>query len=482
MLKKQRVKGLTRIILILFLTAQFSGLSLVFPKKTNSGTLTSVSATLGNSRLSFYGKTVGSHVAGVSTITLDTSGNADNDAGNIFPGDPVAVGLNGGLTVATRSADLTKIILSQPLTVTVADQTAIYASQSGSLTVAFTIANDIPANGYILITIPDASANQNDKAPDTESAIADNGFDANGIAEADWLVTNGTGCNWNGAETWTAGGGSGHTYKMVTSTQCTAGTITATLDASPGLMNPAPVTTGHTQGIADTYQITVQTYDSGDQMIDEGKTKVAPVEGVFVSATIEQTISFTVAGLAAGTSICGQTQSSHITTTATAIPFGNMVSPNIATAAQQLTVSTNAASYIVTIEENDQLSIDGLGVTPIADTVCDAGTCTHSTPGEWKTGYNPAVGNFGYSLADVSGTDAEDDAVYNYTSRVFNAKQLPENGVDFTPPATSPETIMSAATPVSSSQIYVCYMLAFQATQQAGYYYNKVKYTATPTF
>lgn len=478
-MNKAIYRSLCLLLSLLLLITNFSSWPFSFPKYVRAASLTSVSATMGNSRLSFFGKVSGSHAAGVSTITLDTSGNADNDADNIFPADALAVGVNGGLAVASRSADLTKIIVDQALTVTVADQTAIYASQSGSLTVASTIANNIPANGYILITIPDPSANGNDKAPNTEAAIADNGFDANGIGTGDWSTTGGTGCTW-GTETWTAGSGSGHTYKVVTTTECTAGTITATLDASPGLMNPAPVTSGHTQGVADAYTLNIGTYDSGDQLIDSGKAMVAPVEGVFVSATIAETISFTVAGVAASTSVCGQTQSSHITTTATAIPFGNMASPNIATAAQQLTVSTNADSYIVTIEENDQLSVDGLGTTTIADTICDGGTCTHSTSADWKTGYNPAVGAFGYSLANVSGSSAA--FLYNESSRVFSAKQLPENGVDFTPPATSPETIMSGSSPVNNAQAYVCYMLAFQATQQAGYYYNKVKYTATPTF
>lgn len=472
-------RGFRFFTLLLFLLAQLSGLSLLFPQKTSAAALTAISATLGNARMSYYGKAAGSHAAGVSTITLDTTGNADNNANNIFPGDAVAVGINGGLTVASRSADMTKIILDQPLAVTVADQAAIYASQAGSLVVAATIANDIPVNGYLLITIPDPDSDQNGKHPHTAADTATNGFDANGIGTGDWSTTGGTGCTW-GTETWTAGSGAGHTYKVVTTTQCTAGTITATLDASPGLLNPAPVTTGHTQGVADTYQILVQTFDAANQLIDEGNTMVAPIEGVFVSATIAETISFTVAGVAAGTSVCGQTQSSHITTTATAIPFGTMTSPNVATAAQKLTVSTNAASYIVTIEENDQLSIDGLGTTTIADTICDLGSCTHSTSGEWKTGYNPAKGNFGYSMANVVGSDAS--FVYNESSRIFSAKQLPEYGTDFTPPTTSPQTIMTQSTPVNNSQVYVCYMLAYQVTQQAGYYYNKVKYTATPTF
>lgn len=474
-MKKRLIKNLSKLLVVLFLLAQFSGWPFFFPQKARAARLTSVSATLGNSRLSFYGKASGIHAAGVSTILLDTSDNADNNANNIFPVDAVAVGVNGGRTVASRSADLTKIILNQPLTVTVADQTAVYASQSGSVTFSFTLANQIPINGYILVSIPAPASGGNDKAPETNTTTALNGFDANKIAAADISTAGGDGCTWSGGAsggTWTASNAGGyHTWKHVTTTACTGNTITVTIDNSPGLMNPAPVTTGHTQGTADVYKFKVGTYDTGDQLIDETITDVAPVEGVFVSATIEETITFVVAGVNSGTSTCGQ--NTTVTTTATAVPFGTLSSPNVATASQKLTVSTNAKSYAVTIEEDAILSIDGLNATTLADTLCDLGACTQTSSGEWKTGYNPAKGNFGFSLANVAGLDAS--FTYSETSRVFSARHIALS-------SEAVQNIMASAAPVNSSQVYVCYMLAFQVTQQAGYYFNKVKYTATPTF
>lgn len=463
--------------LLLLLVSLLGQLTIFFtiPQKTYAGSLTSVSATLGNSRLSFFGRTNGIHAAGVSTIALQNSGNADNNANNIFPSDALAVGINGGLSVASRSADLQSIILNQPLTVTVPNGNEIYASQSGSLTIAFTLANQIPLNGYIYISIPAPASGGNDKAPETNTTTDLNGFDANGITASDITTAGGTGCTWSGGTsggTWTASNAGGyHTWKHVTTSACTGGTITVTIDSSPGLMNPAPVTTGHNQGTADNYQLLMATYDSGDQIIDNAKTLVAPVEGVFVSTTIADMISFTVAGVNTGTSTCGQTTS--VTTTATAVPFGTLSPPNVATASQKLTVSTNAKSYVVTIEESGALSIDGLAGTTIADTICDLGVCSHSASGEWKTGYNPAKGLFGYALANVSGADAA--FLYNESSRVFSSKQLPTtvDGV---------QNVMTQSSPVNASSVYVCYMLAFQATQQAGYYWNKVKYTATPTF
>ncbi len=475
-------KNVAKICLVIIFLFQFSAFTLIKPTPIDAGSLEDVVATLGNSRLSFFARTDEALSSGVSLIPIENSGNADNNTNNLFPQDTVEIGTNTNLTVANvpTMPNGTVFIIDQPLSSGVADETPVYSIQTTSLVVSFTLQNDIPANGYIYITIPANTSNPNDGYPDTAASTDNNGFDANSITASDWTVSGGTGCTW-GTKTWTAssGGGTPHSLKVVTTTTCTGGTITATLDGSPGLVNPAPITSNHTQGTADVYTINVATYTSTDTLIDSGKTKVAPIEGVLVTARIEETINFKVEGVTSGTSTCGKTTS--VTTYPYLIPFGSLSAPNIATASQKLTVSTNASSYLVTLEENDQLSIDGLGVTTIADAICDNETCTHNTSAEWATGYNPAIGNFGYSLENIT---SHNNAAFSYndSGRFFSARQIAENGVDFTPPSSSPPTIMSASSPVHESQIYVCYVLAFQAIQPAGYYLNKLRYTATPTF
>lgn len=465
-----------KITLSVFVFTQLFLTRMALPKQTRTATLTSASATLSNPRLSYYAKVSGAHTAGDNTILIQSSGNADNNTNHLFPNDTVSVGPNGGLTVSTI-IDSTNFALSTGLTVGASDGDAVYATQSGSLTISFALASAIPANGYVKITIPDPASGGNDGAPDTGASTSVNGFDLNSMTTGDITVSGGTGCTWSGTETLTAGSGSGHTYQQITTTQCTGGTITVTFDNSPGLVNPAPISSGHTQGTADVYTITIETYDSSNQLIDNVDTAVAVVEGVLVSATIEESLAFSVAGVASGQSACGQT--TDVTTTAYSIPYGALTAPSgFKEAAQLLTVSTNSdGGYAVRFYEDDELGKDGADTPYIPDTPCDSGPCTHTSSQEWNTSSNYG---FGYSLANSSGTDAK--FVYNESSRTFSAKQLPNISEGASQYSDTNAEIMSNSGPVSGSAVNICYRLSVSGSQEAGYYYNKVKYTATPIF
>lgn len=492
-------KWIYKLVLFFFVFFQFAFVFLKYPKTVDTANLTSASATLGNSRLS-YRAGVASGSLNSSTVTIDSSGNADNNTNHLFPKDTVCFtdsGINGCIgntnyTVA-NIVDSTTFNLTTTLGNNLDSSGYAVASQSGSMTITFTTATQIPSNGDILITIPMANgADGNDGIPDTSSSTSTNGFDLNGIAAADVSTTGCTDANWVATETITEGSGStNHTIRIDRqNTVCSAGsTITVTIDSDPGIVNPAPVTSGHTQGTADTYTINVKTRDGSDNTLDQVDVKVAPVEAVLVSATVEETVSFQVQGVASATSACGQT--TDVTTYAYSVPWGTLDTPNtFKEAAQQLTVSTNAdAGYTVKIEENDQMGKDGItctgasadeSVNCIKDTVCGATACSESAARDWTnaTTYH----GLGISLQDVDGTDA----VWDYngkssettcTSGTFCARQIADQEAGETK-----ATIMTNTGPVSSKDIYVCYRIAVSNTQPAGYYYNKVKYTATAKF
>lgn len=483
-----------RLFLLIVILAAALGIFLIFPDQTKSvGTLTSASATLGNPRLSFSGQVNTGASAGVSTINIKTTGTIpDKNTNHLFPGDTVAIGVNGAMTVGSI-VDSDTIALSSGLTVSVADGTTVYATQSGSLALTFTITNQIPANGYVLVTIPDAASNTNDGAPDTGASTSVSGFDLNSMTSSDIAPTGGTGCAWS-TETLTAGTGSGHTYKVVTTAVCT-GSPTITFDGTTkDLINPAPITTGHTQGVADTYPITIATYDSSDNAIDSVDVKVAPVEAVLVSATVDETLNFTVAGIGLGGSACGNTV--DVATTAYSVPWGTISSSNtFYDAIQQLTVSTNAdGGYSVKVEENDQMGKDGTTCdTPandtadetdnppcIKDTTCGSSACTEAAARDWTDA--AIYHGLGISLEDQSGTDAVWDyngkpAETTCTSGTFCARQIADIQASETK-----ASIMANTGSVSAKSAYVCYRFAISGTQPAGYYYNKVKYTCTATF
>ena len=474
---------------VLLFSFLFLGFFLLRPAKLNSASLTNASATLSNSRLSYSGQVQTGVSAGVTAINIKTTGNiADKNTNHIFPKDTISVGPNGNLTVVSV-VDTDTFMVGVGLSAPASDGAPIYATQSGTLTVAFTTTYAIPAGGDVIVTIPDPATNGNDGAPDTADSTANNGFDFNGITTSN--ITCPDGANWSKTAA-TAGSGSGHTVVCTTNAEVAANSALTMIvgDGTKGLVNPAPIYSGHTQGLADTYTITVQTRDSGALVIDDVNVKVAPVEAVLVSATVDETLSFAVAAVATGSTACGQT--TGVTTTAYSIPWGTLsTADTFSNAAQKLTVSTNAAAgYTVKIEENDQMGKNGVTCTGasageadncIQDTTCSSSSCTESTGYNWTdaTTYH----GLGYSLQNSSGSDAS--FVYNSNdpcstsagAGTFCAKQFADQEASETK-----ATIMTNTGPVSSKQTYVCYRIAISGTQPAGYYYNKVKYTATATF
>ena len=486
-----KLKKLIPSSLALLLLSQ--SLYLIHPSPLSSATLTSASVTLSNSRLSYYAKVSGTLNSGDSAVDIQSSSNADNDTNHLFPNDGVSVGPNGGLTVGSIT-DSDTFTLTTALTEGASNGDAIYATQSGSVTISFDVSSTIPANGYIRISIPDPAANGNDGAPDTSASTSSNGWDLNSIAAADVTVSGGTGCSWNATEVITPGSGSNHTIDATTTGACTAGTITVTIDSDPGLVNPAPVTSGHTQGIADSYQWTIATYDgdpaaSGNQ-IDTVDVSVAPIEAVLVSATIDETLGFSVTGVTADsgtTGTCGITRTASTPdSTATSIPWGTLDASYLAAThntSQLLEIDTNASSgYAVTAIANDQMGKDGVTCTGdadatsncIQDSTCDATGCTHTTLRDWGSDPSNYPG-LGYSLEEVTADAASFE--YDDSAATFNAKQFPDEE-----DSQAAQTIMSESTAVEDSQVYVCYRLDVAATQPAGYYYNKIRYTATATF
>lgn len=486
-----------RLLSIFSVLVLFASFVILFPQNINAATLTSASATLGNPRFSFRaGANTGT--AGTSTVSIDASGNPDITTGHLFPGDTVCFtnatldGCIGNTTYTVQNIiDGTNFNLSNPLSVGVDANGYVIASQSATtttpLTISFTTVSTIPVGGSILITIPMAdSARGNDGMPDTNTTVASNGFDLSGLATSNISVTGCTDANWNvaGATITPGSGTTDHTISIPRQTASCAGgsPITVTIKK---LVNPAPISSGHTQGVAENYKIQVATRDGTPATLDSANLGVVAVEGVLVSATVDQTLSFTVAGITADSgTYCGVTRTAASTdSTATTIPWGTIATANtFLNAVQRLTVSTNAGNgYTVKIEENDQMGMNGIvctgagageSVDCIKDTQCDSGTCTESTSGEWNTATNNGLG---YSIQNVSGTDAA--FVYNESSHVFSSKQIADQEATETK-----QTIMSNAAPVSNKQIDVCYRISVSGTQPAGYYYNKVKYTATATF
>ncbi|MFA5136572.1 MAG: hypothetical protein WC489_04220 [Patescibacteria group bacterium] len=478
-------------------------ISFLKPKQIDSAGLSSASATLTNPRLSFQGLTNSAYTAGTSVLVVKASGNSgDLDTRNLFPNDLISVGPNSSLQIGTVEADLVTFTVKSGLTVGVAGDSTIYGTQSGILRVRFFTASAIPANGSIKIAIPAAVGSPNDGAPDTASSVANNGFDWNGMTNTN--VTCPAGFTAGAVTIGTGGSSSPHYATCNNSAVSVPAGADLTVEVGTGsktLINPAPIYTGHTRGIADVYSLAVTTNSAADgagTAIESVMLRTAPVEGVLVTANVDETLSFTVQGVSVTTgTICGITRTANsIVTTATSVPWGTINSAYLESrnnAAQQLIVTTNSSSgYNVYAEENDQMGRDGstcTGATPsVGEYTFGSASCirdyangaSHTTATDWTATPGTNYG-FGYSLENASGTDAR--FLYN-GGGVWMAKQFADQ--ELTPTAENKyETnadLMYNTAGVSGSSVYVCFRIHIPGTQPAGYYFNTLRYTAVAKF
>ncbi len=473
--------------------------SLFQPEGLDAAGLSSASATLSNPRLSFHAlvnTTI--PIGGTVAITKGSGAGGDWDTRNLFPKDSVVISANSAINVATVSSDLVTFTLETSLVSAGNADTNMTVAQSGTLTAVFYTASTIPAGGSIKISVPAPTSGGDDGLPISAATVLASGFDTNGMTNANTTCPGGF-----TASTYTTGtGGSPHTFTCNNAggNVPPGANLSFVIGNTIGLVNPPPTigrTTGQ-RGVAEVYTITAATYSGAagaGTLLEDALIKTAPVEGVLVSATVDETLSFTVAGYAAGANTrCGLAHTAGITTTATSVPWsilssGYSIDKN--DAVQQLTVTTNAAGgYKVYAEENDQMGMEGATCTGTAPSAGEytfgtntcirdpgVGSISHTVAADW--GATPGTNyGFGYSMENATGTDAK--FVYN-TTGVHDSKQFADQQGTEDKYATNAE-LMSNVGPVSASSVYVCYRINIPGTQPAGFYYNKLKYTAVPKF
>jgi hypothetical protein len=126
---------------------------------------------------------------------------------------------------------------------------------------------------------------------------------------------------------------------------------------------------------------------------DTGTTRVAILQTVTVTASVDTLFTFTVAGVAGNETVNGTTTGA--TTTPTTIPFGKLDPGVASTAAQDLTVVTNARNgFVVTVQSDGDLrSTNGADIngfrngnyetTPVAWEPPSATVGSEETYGHW---------------------------------------------------------------------------------------------------
>ena len=176
------------------------------------------------------------------------------------------------------------------------------------------------------------------------------------------------------------------------------------------LINPSP-SSGNTEGVASVFTYILRQGDSGGLIVDSTVGKIAVVESVRITATVDPTLSFTIDNSGAtsvGSTACGvgvSLASGAVNTTGDQVVFGSLaIGSNTNKLAQRLTVTTNGINgYVVTAYEARTMtnigytSSGGVAIT-LPDTTCDS-TCAFNSAGTaWTTNTNSG---FGYSIYSV---------------------------------------------------------------------------------
>jgi hypothetical protein len=212
-----------------------------------------------------------------------------------------------------------------------------------------------------------------------------------------------------------------------------------------------------------TYEITLEA-----GLVDTGATRVAIVESVKVTASVDTVFNFTVTGVADALAVNGDTTT--VLSTATTIPFGTLVADTPSVAAQDLVVSTNAANgFVVTVQTDQQLtSATGADIDGFVD-----GTYV-TTPALWASptpalGLEDTYGHWGITSDDTTQTEA------------FGSQE-------YVSASTTPVEIFRHSGPTDGSvqgigTTRVGYAVEISPLQEAGDDYTAtLTYVATPVF
>lgn len=226
-----------------------------------------------------------------------------------------------------------------------------------------------------------------------------------------------------------------------------------------------------TNPVAGSYDVSIATPN------DSGKTMVAIIDHVTVSASVDTSFVFTVDGLASTSpAVNGATLTGD--STATLLDYGELTAGNAEVLGQELTVTTNALNgFAVTVESDGNLrSANGADIDNFDDgsDVADVGTQWNSPTPDIDD--ENTWGHWGLTTDDG---DLFSDGNYYTTDFASN---------DFIAASTSPRVVFahsgpSDGTTVDKGSTTVAYQVEISALQEAADDYTAIlTYIATPTF
>lgn len=368
-------------------------LLLILPSKTFAASLTGAKDTITTSRPSPSSPLSANAASGDALVSIFNNGSRylASDSAKLKRTSTVA-DVDPATIVASQSAALTTVYFGETLGAAgLAGIDVLFVPITAMHTIQFTTVNALPANSDIVLTFPTLTAgdSDDDASPSAttfqfNNLVSGTGgrdnidvFDDSTDISANVTITEtepssgAPGILLFNLDSGTIAGGS--VVKIYLG--CSASTSSSCSAQVPRIINP---TKAAAAGTGDRWKINIQTEDNNDVALDTATVAVATIESVQVFATVDPTLTFTIAGISNGTAAnngnttgCGNTETTNsgISATATVVNMGIVANTptsidtkvsNIA--AQLLTVTTNGSGgYALTATSSGPLRNPGSG-------------------------------------------------------------------------------------------------------------------------
>jgi len=285
----------------------------------------------------------------------------------------------------------------------------------------------------------------------------------------------------NGSSSSTAPTAAAATWGVATSTN----TITFTTPTDMGVASATPIVirigtnavdfgTGDARITNPTSTTTTHAIDIAGTMQDSGQVRIAVVDQVTVSASVNTSLSFTVSGVIDSQTVNGSPTTTAATSTSNTLPFGTLDSNGVSKVlAHDLAVITNADNgYVVTVEQTGNLESTTGGI--IDGFINGSNTVT---PSPWQ---GPS-------------TLIADPATYGHWGLTSSDTNTFARASEFTSDtwvsgSTTPVVIMGHDGPADGNAAgigaaRIGYQVQISPLQEAGSdYRTQLRYIVTPTF
>lgn len=449
------------------------GATLVHPSSLESANLTSTKDVLSTSRLSVYGTVDPAGTAvGSSNVRLITPayGTANTiTTANIQVGDNLTIGDSTvGYYEVITIVDSLNFTVDPVIETDDADANdPIYLPIRPTHTITFSTTSAV-AGGSFRILLPADTTTPSDGIPD------DGGFDF--TASPTVTGTDVSGYTFS-AGTGTVAGGSGcttpanyHCYDVAYAGSGAIGAdISIVISGANAPIAPSPANT--TEATAETYQYIVQNLNSSSVVVDSSKGRLALIEPVRVTATVDPTISMSICGdtdcsvqdVDPGDVVDGETLSNNTggTSNGTSVSLASLDLLSARLQAQKITIATNGSGgYVLTASDDGDLR---KGLDDIDDNVTPpTGPAVLNTPGTEAYGIHPSGTHVDTGTWGTGGPTAN---LYSGTD------------------TSSALTLVSYTTgPTVGVDTYVTYKANISPITPQGDYAHTITYTATATF